>query len=212
MFTKEAISKFWSLVDVKDVTECWPWTAGKASKGYGSVSLDGKKYKAHRAAKMIELGGPIPDGLHVCHHCDRPECCNFRHLFLGTNAENTADKVAKNRQSRTRGELAGNNKLTDAIVKQLLWERIGEATYSSLAVKYALDKKTVIMICNGESWPHIPGSDGAPTLAQLLSVPVEHRAGAKIDEETAIKIMKRLAAGEPGNQRYRAPLRVDLGH
>jgi hypothetical protein len=50
--------------------------------------------------------GQIPPGLHVLHHCDNPPCWNPEHLFVGTNQDNTDDKIAKGRMRH--GHLYGN--------------------------------------------------------------------------------------------------------
>jgi hypothetical protein len=58
---------------------------------------------------------PIPAGLDVLHHCDKPACVNPIHLFLGTQADNNRDCVAKGRHNR--GERQWLAKLTDAAVR-----------------------------------------------------------------------------------------------
>ena len=82
---------------------CLEWTRG-ASKGYGVIQVEGKSTRTHRLAWTL-ANGPIPDGLHILHHCDNPPCCQTNptpgypdgHLFLGTIADNNADRDTKGR-------------------------------------------------------------------------------------------------------------------
>lgn len=81
---------FWPKVDMTG--DCWIWTAGKLPSGYGRYL----NHFAHRVAYEI-THGPIPDGLHVCHKCDNPSCCNPAHLFAGTAKDNMQDRERKGR-------------------------------------------------------------------------------------------------------------------
>lgn len=93
--------RFWPKVDVAG--RCWEWRGTRNNNGYGlfQIGLGGSKrcVAAHRMAWIL-TNGPIPDGLHVLHHCDNPPCCNPWHLFLGDHAANMADKKAKGRGRR----------------------------------------------------------------------------------------------------------------
>lgn len=96
-----------SNVKVNEETGCWEWQKKRDQRGYGRLTIRiNKKHKkafVHRYAYELFVG-PIPDGLIICHHCDNPPCCNPDHLYAGTHADNTADKIARGR-FRTRTKL-----------------------------------------------------------------------------------------------------------
>ncbi len=95
--------RFWAQVDkagpIHPVlgTRCWEWTGGQ-DQGYGRLTVRGVQTRAHRYSYTL-YNGPIPDSLNVCHRCDRPSCVQPNHLFVGTDADNVADMVAKGRQA-----------------------------------------------------------------------------------------------------------------
>ena len=91
---------FWSHV-VTMPNGCMEWTGATDPKGYGHGTVNGGHFAAHRRAWEL-ANGPIPNGLHVCHHCDNPPCCNPEHLFLGTMKDNMMDMVSKGRSWQQR--------------------------------------------------------------------------------------------------------------
>lgn len=84
------------FAQVEKTPGCWKWKGVKRRFGYGAMAIGKTGIIASRASWIIH-NGPIPDGMQVCHRCDNPECTNPEHLFLGTNADNTRDSVAKGR-------------------------------------------------------------------------------------------------------------------
>jgi hypothetical protein len=160
--------------------ECWLWQSRTNAKGYGEFKVAGKTRRAHRIAWEL-VAGPIPDGLYVCHTCDNPACCRNDdegwyevngirrprrgHLYLGTHADNEADKRAKGRGSRgnhthperrARGESQGSAKLTTEKVVRIREQFAGGGiSKRALAREYGVCRRTIRLIIQGSAWRHV---------------------------------------------------------
>lgn len=147
--------RFWEKVDVRGPDECWEWTAARIGDGYGNIGvITGKSALAHRVSYEF-ANGPIPTGRCVLHTCDNPPCVNSAHLFVGTRADNAADRDAKGRggSDKRRGERNGSAKLTAAIVAAIRAEYVPwEVSTPFLARKYGISKGHVHRIVTGASW------------------------------------------------------------
>ena len=164
------VVRFWANVVKTD--SCWRWTAARTEDGYGRIFGNGRSLRAHRLSFEIHLG-PIPDGMQVLHRCDNPQCCNPEHLFLGTTADNMADKFAKGREnlpSRSgenhwmrrspervaRGTAFRRSHLTEATVAEIRAKySTGHFTQRALAAEYGIDHRNLHLIINRKTWKHV---------------------------------------------------------
>ena len=83
---------------------CHPWTGAKVEKGYGRFWFGSRLQRAHRVAWVLAGNEITPEKPHVLHNCpggDNPACCNPRHLWTGTNADNLCDMALKGRGFRS---------------------------------------------------------------------------------------------------------------
>lgn len=80
-------------------TGCMEWTGHRDKAGYGRIHWGerGGTVRVHRLAAYLYLGHPLDSPLNVLHRCDNPPCFATKHLFIGTAADNSADKIAKGR-------------------------------------------------------------------------------------------------------------------
>lgn len=146
-----------ALENYMPVTEsgCWLFAGKSNAKGYGRFSFEGKTILAHRASYEM-LNGAIPDGMHVLHKCDIPSCVNPNHLFLGTNADNVADRVRKGRTITGVGERNRHAKLSADDVLKI---RASTARNRWLASRYGVDENTICAIKKLKIWKSVSSSD-----------------------------------------------------
>lgn len=148
------VERFKAKLGPKDpVTGCIEWTGG-GSGGYGTIKRDGHMVYTHRLAYELKHG-PIPKGMKVCHTCDNPPCCNDEHLYLGTDADNMADKEAKGRGNQPKGVSNAKSKLTEADVAEIRLRIAAGETHRKIANYFGGDHKTVGQISRGKTWIHI---------------------------------------------------------
>lgn len=151
---KTVEERFWEKVSNHETSHgCLEWQASCFTSGYGQFSHKDRNVRAHRFAYELEHG-PIPEGMHVLHHCDNPKCVNVDHLFLGTNADNMQDKVKKGRQHRPQGELCGMSKLTESEVLEIR-EMAGEFVLADIAEAYGIARSQVSQIHTRKRWAHV---------------------------------------------------------
>jgi hypothetical protein len=144
---------FWNrVVALGTDKECWEWQGGKDTSNYGRLKVNGRLISAHRYT-WEEYNGKIPKGLHVLHECDNPPCVNPKHLFLGTNADNVADRVAKNRQAK--GETHAFAVLTEKDITDIIKMYVNGAKQKEIANSYKIDQGHVSSIVNRKKWKHV---------------------------------------------------------
>jgi DNA-binding XRE family transcriptional regulator len=129
--------RFQQKVDIPDdMTKCWIWKGGGSGEGYGRIWFGKGHLGAHRASWII-FRGEIPEGKHILHTCNNGAggCVNPGHLYVGTDKENTQDKVR-----------AGNNGTQKLKVEDVLIIRARLAagdSQTTLAKQYGVSQATI---------------------------------------------------------------------
>lgn len=145
--------RFMDKVSPEPMSGCWLWTASVNRGGYGRFGramIDGG-IPAHRASWFL-FRGSVPPNTCVLHKCDVRCCVNPDHLFLGTLADNNADKTKKGRQARGITHMAA--KLT---VEQVLEIRAiaVRGQYGALGRRFGVGKAAIRSIVLGVTWRHV---------------------------------------------------------
>lgn len=150
------VDRFWEKVRKTD--GCWEWTAARLPTGYGVFGVEGNDIRAaHRVSWLIHYG-EVPEGMLVCHHCDNRGCVNPTHLFLGTDADNMHDMIAKGRARPTgpKGVANASAKLTEEDVVTIRNRYASRQVYQyQLAAEYGVSQPVIGSVVLRKTWKHV---------------------------------------------------------
>lgn len=174
----KVVASFYAKAAITD--GCWDWTAARRSDGdprydYGVICVGSKVdnwriMRAHRLSYELHTG-PIPDGMVICHRCDRPCCVNPAHLFLGTMADNVRDMFEKGRHRAEQGDQASAHRRPECLprgedhfrakidvasvrkIREL--HRVGMLN-PSIAKMFGVSVNCVRSVVIRRTWKHIP--------------------------------------------------------
>ena len=129
------------------MSECIKWTGYiRESDGYGTIPSFKTTIYAHRVAAGAKKGDIVR------HLCDNRWCVNPDHLRIGTQAENIADMVSKDRQAK--GSRHGSAKLDEETIP-FVRAYHGVLDSRQTAKVFEVSPSTVLTIWNKQTWKHV---------------------------------------------------------
>lgn len=133
-------------------SDCWYWIGSIDCVGYGRFPYEGET-KAHRVSWKL-FHGIITKGMNVLHKCDVRSCVNPDHLFLGTQLDNVADMVSKNRLVviPSPGEKNGMAKLTREQVNEARSLHASGIMQKDICKRFGVSPMTISRIVRNQSW------------------------------------------------------------
>ena len=150
----------WSKVDKRGEDECWNWLSYKNENGYGRVQINDWSYYAHRVIfdlanpNVITWKAPKNTDEHgfLLHTCDNPSCCNPKHLWVGTHADNMADKSKKGRCPDFNSDKGPRCKLTMVQALEIRQKHNDGISARELAKTYEISLSSIKTLLRGDSY------------------------------------------------------------
>lgn len=151
MIFSDRVIKNLSNYEIVTESGCHVFMGALNKKQYGRIWFAEQSQGAHRISYMYHRG-LIPKDLHILHSCDVRCCINPEHLRAGTNTENVADAVKRDKIIGWKGTTNPAAILTDL---QVLDIRNGNFTPKYYMRKYTISKHCVSDIRRNKTWRHL---------------------------------------------------------
>lgn len=142
------IERFHSFYEVDKDTGCWIWKGYISPRGYGQLSINRKRYQAHRLSYEI-FNGSLVRSLVICHNCNNTKCVNPEHLRQDTQKSNMIDRTYVQKQHTQKLSVEQAKEIKLALKNPYL------GINKDLSIKYGVNKSTISQIKTGLIWSHI---------------------------------------------------------
>jgi len=141
--------KFWSHVE-KNKNGCWEWV-GSFANGYGRMWTRRNLIAAHRFSYELHNDVTIPEDKIVCHTCNIRSCVNPKHLYLGTQKDNNAQK-----EYMPKGEGHHKHKLLESDVVEIRKEYATDSvTKKELATRFGVTIPAICAVIARRTWKNV---------------------------------------------------------
>lgn len=143
--------RFWEKVAISGLDDCWEWTGGIASNGYGSIK-EGRPSRKMRSAHRVSyelVRGALPRGAVVRHKCDNKKCVNPIHLQIGTQKQNIHDALKRKRFIGGKVHRCLTEEQAEKI-RLLLAQK--SATHQEIAERFGVQRQVVTQIARGKTY------------------------------------------------------------
>jgi hypothetical protein len=115
----------------------------------GSAGKPKRTIAAHRLSFCMHYGD-LPARAVVRHRCDNEGCVNPKHLILGTQLDNMADRAERGRTAALRGERNPRAKLTTSQVREIRQKYVPYTkSATELAKRFGVSRRVIAFVVGG---------------------------------------------------------------